>query len=465
MGIFGKIKAVWDRMLGRKDIEQIYNVEYNRSPEMVAAIDKYKDMRSGLPPWCMDGKIRPTRFSNVICREIANLTLFNVDVQIDGNAELQKQVEKVMNTLQEKQEESCSSCGLMIKSTGDGLEFLDPEYFVITETNSNGDVLAAIFFSYIRKGDLFFEKTEYHRFEEMANERVYRISSKAFRSKRKDELGTEIPLDSVPEWKDIEPEVTVRGLEEPLFAYWKNPFANTIDKESPLTVPVFSECIEELRWLDIALNMFGDETEDSRHVTYVPQTAIEYAEQHSIRLPRFVQGIEMGTNEDNIKEHVPTMQVAERVAGINFLLSVIGYKCGFSNGYFSFDESRGIQTATQVESDDRRTLHTIEAFRTILDGKHHDGIIHKIIYMLYATGTANGTIPTTNYEVACEFEDLVYNLEDDRARWWNYVTQGKVPAWMYFVKFEGMTEQEAKAMVEEAQPKDTEGLYYRYKDE
>lgn len=465
MGIFGKIKAVWDRMLGRKDIEQIYNVEYNRSPEMVTAIEKYKDMRSGLPPWCMDGKIRPTRFSNVICREIANLTLFNVEVQIDGNAELQKQVEKVMNTLQEKQEESCSSCGLMIKSTGDGLEFLDPEYFVITETNSNGDVLAAIFFSYIRKDDLFFEKTEYHRFEETANERVYRISSKAFRSKRKEELGTEIPLDSVPEWKDIEPEVTVRGLEEPLFAYWKNPFANTIDKESPLTVPVFSECIEELRWLDIALNMFGDETEDSRHVTYVPQTAIEYAEKHSIRLPRFVQGIEMGTNEDNIKEHVPTMQVAERVTGINFLLSVIGYKCGFSNGYFSFDESRGIQTATQVESDDRRTLHTIEAFRTILDGKHHDGIIHKIIYMLYATGTANGTIPTTNYEVACEFEDLVYNLEDDRARWWNYVTQGKVPAWMYFVKFEGMTEQEAKAMVEEAQPKDDVGLYDRYKDE
>lgn len=464
MGIFGKIKAVWDRMLGRKDIEQIYNVEYNRSPEMVAAIDKYKDMRSGLPPWCMDGKIRPTRFSNVICREIANLTLFNVEVQIDGNAELQKQVEKVMNTLQEKQEESCSSCGLMIKSTGDGLEFLDPEYFVITETNSNGDVLAAIFFSYIRKGDLFFEKTEYHRFEEMVNERVYRISSKAFRSERKDELGREIPLDSVPEWKDIEPEVAVHGLEEPLFAYWKNPFANTIDKESPLTVPVFSECIEELRWLDIALNMFGDETEDSRHVTYVPQTAIEYAENHSIQLPRFIQGIEMGTNEDSIKEHVPTMQVTERVAGINFLLSVIGYKCGFSNGYFSFDESRGIQTATQVESDDRRTLHTIEAFRTILDGKHHDGIIHKIIYMLYATGTANGTIPTTNYDVACEFEDLVYNLEDDRARWWNYVTQAKVPAWMYFVKFEGMTEQEAKAMVEEAQPKE-EHLYSKYGDE
>lgn len=243
--------------------------------------------------------------------------------------------------------------------------------------------------------------------------------------------------------------------------YWRNPYANAIDKESPLTVPAFSECIEELRWLDIALNMMGDETEDSRHITYVPQTAIEYASKYSIELPRFIQGIEMGANEDSIKEHVPTLLVTERVAGINFLLSVIGYKCGFSNGYFSFDQNQGIQTATQVESDDRRTLHTIQAFRNILDGKNHDGVLHRIIYILYAVGTANGTIPATNYQTACDFEDLVYNLEDDRARWWNYVVQGKVPAWMYFVKFEGMTESEAKAMIEEAQEqnKPDSGLY------
>ena len=56
---------------------------------------------------------------------------------------------------------------------------------------------------------------------------------------------------------------------------------------------------------------------------------------------------------------------------------------------------------------------------------------------------------------------ILKTLEDDRARWWNYVVQGKVPAWMYFVKFEGMTEQEAKAMIEEAQEqnKPDSGLY------
>jgi len=209
----------------------------------------------------------------------------------------------------------------------------------------------------------------------------------------------------------------------------------------------------------------GDEQEDSQHITFVSQSAIQYASQNGIKLPRFVRGIEMGIDADStIQEHVPTMLVAERTAAINFYLSIIGYKCGFSNGYFSFDETRGIQTATQVESDDRRTLHTIESFRTILDGKNHDGVIHRILYILYATGTANGTIPASGYQTACEFEDLVYNLEDDRARWWNYVVQGKVPAWRYFVKFEGMVEADAKAMVEEASEKG-ETLFDKFTDE
>ena len=32
------------------------------------------------------------------------------------------------------------------------------------------------------------------------------------------------------------------------------------------------------------------------------------------------------------------------------------------------------------------------------------------------------------------------------------MTTGKVPAWLYFVKFEGMTKEEAVAMVKEAEP-------------
>ena len=62
--------------------------------------------------------------------------------------------------------------------------------------------------------------------------------------------------------------------------------------------------------------------------------------------------------------------------------------------------------------------------------------------------------PVGEYEVMYDFGDITYNREEDRARWWQYVTAGKVPAWMYFTKFEGMSEEEARAMVDEATPKE-----------
>ena len=61
--------------------------------------------------------------------------------------------------------------------------------------------------------------------------------------------------------------------------------------------------------------------------------------------------------------------------------------------------------------------------------------------------------PVGEYEVVYDFGDITYNQEEDRARWYGYVTAGRVPFWFYLVKFEGMTEADAKALVKEAQPK------------
>ena len=49
---------------------------------------------------------------------------------------------------------------------------------------------------------------------------------------------------------------------------------------------------------------------------------------------------------------------------------------------------------------------------------------------------------------------ITYSYEEDKQSWWKYRIQGDVPPWMYYVKFEGMSEEEARAMVEEAQPKE-----------
>ena len=81
-----------------------------------------------------------------------------------------------------------------------------------------------------------------------------------------------------------------------------------------------------------------------------------------------------------------------------------------------------------------------------------ESCLDEVIYALNVYADLYGLAPVGAYEVNYDFGDILYVRENDRARWWQYVTTGKVPAWLYFVKFEGMTESEARAMVKEAQP-------------
>ena len=130
-------------------------------------------------------------------------------------------------------------------------------------------------------------------------------------------------------------------------------------------------------------------------------------------------------------------------------LPQIGYKCGFSNGYFVFNETTGIQTATGVEAEQQRTIQFIKDVRDKLQICMDDLIAALNIFAdLYQLA------PRGLYETVYDFGDITYNEDEDRARWYSYVTSNKIPFWYYLVKFEGFSEEEAKALEEEAQPKE-----------
>ena len=63
------------------------------------------------------------------------------------------------------------------------------------------------------------------------------------------------------------------------------------------------------------------------------------------------------------------------------------------------------------------------------------------------------------FDVAFSFGDITYNYEEDKANWKYYVSQGWIPAWKYLVKFEKMTEEEAKALTGEAAASKEPGLF------
>ena len=474
------------KMLFKTDAEKAFKVETYLSPEMDAAIKLWGQLESGKPPWVKDDT-RTIRFSNTVARELAKLITQNIDIKVQskyGIGETAKRIQKAIDdhflkNAQENMEKVIRLGGVMAKWNGKGMDYIPPDRFLVTEFDSNGEVTGAIFFSYYQKEKKFYTRAEWHRFEdgerrdeagESVSVRVYRVSNKAFVSDNQDEIGRPTDLKNT-KWADIVPEFTAENLEKPLFVYIKNPYSNTIDPDSPLGVSCFSECIEELRWLDIAMSTLGVETEDSKPKMIIGQSAIQYAEANGIELPRMVlkTGLDDMTDKP-FEQWQPTLQVASRTDGINFLLSIISYKTGFDPGYFVFNgQTISVATATQVEATERRTINTVGDYRDILscpdsNGDGRIGAIHDIAYIMDAMAVINGeSAPSEfgNYEIYADFADLTRNAEEDRSRALLLTDKGFYPKWYYLVHNEGFTEEAARAIVAEAKSENEpkEGLF------
>lgn len=114
-------------------------------------------------------------------------------------------------------------------------------------------------------------------------------------------------------------------------------------------------------------------------------------------------------------------------------------------------------------------------YKASFDDEAKGGVVHdrdalkiaieRALYGADALMTLLNLAPLGAYEVEFNFGDITYNYEEDKANWKSYAAQGWIPKWMYFVKFEGMSEEEAKALTQEAdkenQAKDAGNLFPR----
>lgn len=452
-------------MIFSSKAKEEFNVKPVTSNEMLNHVSKCAKIYEGKPDWLdEENHIKTINFAKAICEETGKLTTLGIGIKIDGSLRanwLQEQIDKVYYQLRSWVEYGCAYGTVILKPNGTSIDLLKPSEFMITDT-VNGTINGIVFLNkdISNDGKKFFTRLEYHRF---VND-IYMITNKCYVGDSANDLGKDVPIEETP-WNGLREEVGVTGLDKPLYAVLSMPTANNIDIDSPLGLPRFSEALEELKDLDIAYSRNVEEIYDSSRIVLmdsdkllVPRglSAMELGTwevaKDNMKLPKFVRNVTGYEKESYYQEINPNLNTEMRLSGINSLLSQIGFKCGFSNGYFVFNEKTGMVTATQVESDDRRTIQTIKDIRDALESCLTD-----LIYALDKFASLYNLAPLGRYEVVFDFGDITYNREEDRQRWWGYVQAGKVPAWKYFEKFEGLTEDEAKAMTSEAQ--ESENLF------
>lgn len=455
-------------MIFKRQAEEDFNVESVVSPEMESKIAECANIYRGTPYWVnADDNVKTINFAKAICSETARLATLAIGIQIDGSARaawLQEQIDKIYFQIRHWVEYGMAYGTIILKPNGKGLDIFTAMDFIITDCDNEG-IYGIVFKDSYSENDKYYTRFEYHRFVEVKDGEntyyPYYISNRAYVSRSAKSVGDPIAL-SRTKWSDLLPETPPilkannEKIDGPMFGILRTPQANNLDISSPLGLPIYAEAIEELKDLDVAYSRNVGEIFDSEKIILVDDRLMLKSGQNlknsrisDIKLPHYAINVFGDGAENFYREIVPSLNTDTRITGINNLLSFVGFKCGYSNGYFVLDEKTGMVTATQVEADDRRTIQLIKDVRDKLES-----CLDGAIYALNVYADLYGLAPAGNYEITYDFGDITYNREEDRARWWQYVVQGKVPAWMYFRKFEGLSEEDAKAMVQEAQPKD-----------
>lgn len=446
-------------MLLKSRAREEFNIETIGSEQMDAWISECISIYQGDPCWLdEDDHIDTVNFAKSVCSEIARLATMGIGIKLDGSARadwLQEQIDKVYFQLRHWVEYGCAYGTVILKPNGSTIDLYTRDRFEVTHVT--GDVIdGVVFYDYQQVGKKWYTRLEYHRFDGS----LYLITNKCYVGDSQNDAKEPVDITLTP-WAELAEEAAIENLEKNLFAVFRTPHANNIDMGSPFGLPVFSEAVQELRDLDIAYSRNSKEIKDSKRTvlldsdtlipsgTRVVNTPMAWeASRDQLGLPDMVKNVRGDGKEVFYQEINPTLNTDTRLTGINALLSQIGYKVGFSNGYFVFNESTGIQTATQVEADQQRTIQFIKDVRDKLES-----CLEGLIYALDAFASLYGLAPKGKYEVVFDFGDITYSFEADKLNWYKYVVSGNVPFWYYLVKFEGFTEEDAKKLEKEARPK------------
>lgn len=446
-----------------KEVFQLQRLYYY--PEIEALAAKCADAYKGRPEWGTT-----VNFAKTLCEETARLSLLGTSIRFDDADKpgtrgeyLQRVFDSQYYNIRVWTEYAMAYGTVIIKPNGVDYDVVLPGHYFVTATRNN-EIWGAVFVTTLQVADKFYTRLEYHHFEDGE----YYVDNRAFVGKAANDLDKEVQMEDSP-WPNITPSAKIEGATKPVFAVLRTPQANNVDDECPFGLPLVSGAMVELKDLDIAYARMTKEIADSKRTVMLDADrltinganggALTEDERKNIigvydfnreamGLPDFVRTVEGVNNEgDFYREINPTLNTSARLVGINHLLSQIGYKIGFANGYFVFNEQSGIQTATGVEANQQRTIQFIKDCRDRIEKALSD-----LIEAVSKFADAYTDAPSGEYAVTYQFGDITYNEEEDRLRWLSYANTGKIPFWYYLVKFEGFAEDEAKALTAEARP-------------
>ena len=321
---------------------------------------------------------------------------------------LNETYQRLLTTLRPHVENACAKGGLVFKPfVADGkieVDCIGAERFIPSDYDSDGEICGGAFVSHLVRDGKIFTRIEWHYYKDA----TYHIQNMAYVSENNGSIGRMISLSAVPEWGAIEEHTEIKGLKRPLFSYFKMPFANKIDPDSPMGVSVFADAVSLIEDADRQYSRLLWEFEGGELAIDADVDALRYDKKHPHgRLPkgkeRLFRGLDIQRDGNGLYEvFSPTLRDASLRNGLNEILVHIEDACGFARGTVSKLDGTVEKTAEEIKISRQRTYalvcDTQKALQHALEG---------LIEAMGALCDLYALCPAGKVSASFEFDDSV----------------------------------------------------------
>lgn len=436
--IMAMIRQVIRKMLPLKTVEQVERIETPLSTEMINALDEWYKAYCNQAPWVNDDTVKSMNLPAMIASEIARQVTLEMQWNITGKTAgessdeealeavdnpravyLREEFTKLIAELRKKLEQGCAAGGMAVRpypNTEDGHIYfgwtMDWSLYPVA-FDENGDLKDVIFRDIYQDGDITYTRLERHTVD---GKNVH-VTQRVFKSKFKDQVGTEVPLSAVDQWKNLQPEATLHGTDGQMFGWFKVAAANNVDVDSPMGISVFHKALKVIKQADIQYSRLLWEFEGSELAIDVDPLALRpqkpdgksgYGEA-KYELPKLNDRLFRGVNldEDHYSVFSPAIRDTALLNGLNRLLMMVEDLSGLSRGTLS-DAPLEARTATELRILRQRTYATIADNQAALERCLRD-----VVRAMDKYATIYHLAPEGEYELSFEWDDSILT---DRAQ-------------------------------------------------
>lgn len=291
-------------------------------------------------------------------------------------------------------------------------DFIQADNFYPLAFDASGHITEAAFIQTKVDKNSVYRRLEYHKWQN----NTVTVVNKAFKTTNMDmgmdrvvNLGNECPLSEIPEWSGLQEKTTIKNVEQPLFAYFKMPEANTIDTTSPLGVSGYSRAVSLIKDADMQYSRLLWEYEAGEMAIDIDRDALKSEmgadgnmhETLNHMQERLYRKVDLSTTGDTFIPYSPALRDANYMAGLNNILMRIEDVCSISRGTLS-DVTSEAKTATELKILKQRSYQAnLDIQETLED------TLREVVYIMNTYCDLYEITKDGEYDVSFEWDDSI----------------------------------------------------------